>query len=242
MQEYKVYKNTASTAFPLSNPDKIDKLKSGSELYDLTVETQVVARNIFHAHISSEIGDSQEYTELLNVLRRAEEQDEVHIYLNSPGGYISTTIQIVNAMSLCKGTVITHACGMIASAATLIFLAGRGQVIMDDVQFMCHYYSGCAWGKGQELETQAKFYKKSHQKFMWRFYEGFLSEKEFKRMCKGEDFWMGAKEVAKRLKKRIALLDLPQKDINDNLSEDGEYEEEVEVETKPKKKKKKSKK
>jgi ATP-dependent protease ClpP protease subunit len=215
--------------------------QSCSELFDLTVEPQVHKRNIFHIRIGSEIGLPKEYTELINALRRAKDDDEIHIYLNSPGGYLCSTVEIVNAMTMCRGTVITHACGTVASAATLIFLAGHGQVIHEGISFMCHYYSTGMGGKGQEIESYAKWSKKSNQKIMWRFYEGFLKKDEFKRMCKGEDFWMDCAEVARRLKRRIKKLGL----------DEGEEVREIDLATgetetvksaKPSKKKNKSKK
>lgn len=203
---------------------------SGSELFDLTVEPQIVKRNVFHIRIGSEIGLPKEYTELINALRRAKEDDEIHIYLNSPGGYLCSTVEIVNAMRLCKAVVITHACGTVASAATLIFLAGHGQVIHEGISFMCHYYSTGIGGKGQEVESYAKWSKKSNQKIMWRFYEGFLKKDEFKRMCKGEDFWMDAEEVARRLKRRIKKLGLDQQEFVDGQAVDAEGNPIIELE------------
>lgn len=188
-------------------PGSLDNL-SNSDHFALNVEAQVVKKLIFHVRLNKDIGDPSEYTELLNVLRRAKEEDEVHIYINSPGGYLCSTVEIVNAMALCAGTVITHACGTVASAATLIFLAGHIQIIMEDVEFMCHYYSTGFWGKGQELEKYAKHSKKSNQKFMKRFYKGFLTKKEFKSLCNGKDFWFGSKELAKRVQRRIKTLGL----------------------------------
>tara|TARA_R110002020_G_scaffold90534_38_gene220553 strand:+ start:373 stop:1035 length:663 start_codon:yes stop_codon:yes gene_type:complete len=195
--------------FPPTMPSGLENL-SNSEHFSLNVEAQIVKKMVFHLRLNKDIGLPSEYTELLNVLRRAKPEDEVHIYINSPGGYLCSTVEIVNAMSMCEGTIITHACGTIASAATMIFLAGHVQIIMEDVEFMCHYYSTGFWGKGQELETYAKHSQKSNQKFMWRFYKGFLTKKEFKALCNGKDYWFGAKELAKRVKRRIKTLGLDQ--------------------------------
>jgi ATP-dependent protease ClpP protease subunit len=204
-----------------------------NEHFTITAEPEIIKRNRFHIRIGSQIAEPQVYTPLLNILRNAKEDDEVHLYLNTPGGDLDTCLEIVNAMAMTRATTITHACGCVASAGTIIFLAADVQIIMDNIQFMCHYYSSGFYGKGQEIEAYAEHCSVRIQKFMWKYYEGFMTKKEFKRLCKGEDYWFDSEETTVRVKNRINMLTARRE------KEEAEAEKEAKSATKEEKKAKK---
>jgi hypothetical protein len=71
---------------------------------------------------------------------------------------------------------------------------------------------------------------------MRRLYVPFLSEKEFDRLLKGEDFWMQSDEVRDRLKKMVAAME---KDLKKKEREVKALEKKLEIEAKKKVTKKK---
>lgn len=160
----------------------------------------------FRFYLSDDIEEPEKYHQLCQVLRQATDKDQVFIHLNSGGGRIDSTIQIVAAMKECRGEVITVADGIVASAATLIFLAGDGYVVNPHCLFMVHNFSGGAYGKGHELESQIHADIKWFTRIATEFYDGFLTKAEIKKVFRGEDFWFTADEVMTRMDSRLAHL------------------------------------
>jgi ATP-dependent protease ClpP protease subunit len=160
----------------------------------------------YRFYLSTEIDEPENYHQMCQILRTVPEGDTVFIHLNSPGGRLDATSQIIAAMRECRGDVITVADGIVASAATLIFLAGDGFIVNPQCLFMIHNWSGGAYGKGHELEAQIGADIRWFKKLAQDFYEVFLSEDEFNKMLRGEDYWFTADEVSQRIGRRVAHL------------------------------------
>lgn len=152
-------------------------------------------------YLNNEIDDdsSSDIISLLNILRTVDSNDEVRIYLNCFGGRLDYTIQILNAIKDCAGTVVTIIDGLCISAASMIFLAGDEYIVNDFSTMMNHYYSAEMKGKGNEIEKYMEYTLKFSHKLYREIYEGFLSESELQRLFSGEDIWLDAKGIAKRL-------------------------------------------
>jgi ATP-dependent protease ClpP protease subunit len=173
-----------------------------NDYYTIKTKTKVVKTHRYDIYICNHIFSPNEYVDIVDVLLSSKENDEVHIYLNSGGGWCRTTTQIVNAMKYCKANITCHASGLVASCATWIFLAGDHFVIDDDVEFMCHYYSGGMHGKGNEIKADADFSTKYYERLFKKIYKGFLTKDEIKKLIEGKDYYFTQKQVAKRLKKK----------------------------------------
>jgi ATP-dependent protease ClpP protease subunit len=173
--------------------------------YTIKTSTTIVKNHRYDIYILDYIVSPNEYVDILNVLRTAKETDDVHFHLNSGGGWCRTALQIINTMDICKAPITCHASGLVASAATWIFLSGNHFVIENDIEFMCHYYSGGVHGKGNEIEEKVNFSTKYYHKLFKKIYKGFLSKNEIKALIGGTDFWFSQKEVAKRLKKKYKI-------------------------------------
>ena len=176
--------------------DKETKLKNEY----CSINTQPVKYDEYHIYLNNNIDKAYRYNEFLEVLRKASDDDEIFVHLNSDGGYIDTAIQIINAMKTCEAKITTIMEGATHSCASLIFLQGNKKKVLEHSYMLCHYYSGALWGKGQELEAQSAFDKKFLKQFFRNIYKGFLTKKEIEELIKGKDFWFDAKEVKKRLK------------------------------------------
>jgi len=68
---------------------------------------QIIPVTIYHFYITSEIGDVEHFLELIHTLKTAEPHDTVFIYLNTPGGNLRTTIQLITAMRQTNATIKT---------------------------------------------------------------------------------------------------------------------------------------
>jgi ATP-dependent protease ClpP protease subunit len=163
---------------------------------------QTIPVNLYHFYIIGEIGDPTQFLDLINILKTAEEHDTIFIYLNTPGGSLQTTVQIISAMRQCSATVVTCLEGEVCSAGTLIFLAGTKHVVNPNCTFMIHNYSQWIGGKGNEVALRVKYSEQFFKKLALDLYKGFMSEEEIQSVIDGKDYWMDSDEVIRRLNAR----------------------------------------
>lgn len=140
------------------------------------------------------------YFEFLEILRSAGGDDEIHIHLNNNGGYVDTTMQIINYMKESDAKIVTCLEGACHSAASLILLSGDDIRVSEHGSMLCHYYSGGASGKGNEIEAQVEFDKKNYKIFFKKIYNKFLTKEEINELIKGRDIWMSSSEIIKRVR------------------------------------------
>lgn len=160
---------------------------------------QTIQVNLYHFYIITEIDQPEAYLDLINVLKTAEAHDTIFIYLNTPGGSLSTTVQIIGAIRQCAGTVVTCLEGEVCSAGTMIFLSGHRHIISPHSTFMIHNYSHWFGGKGNEVVSYIKYQEQYFRKLARDVYSGFLTDEEIDAVFDGKDFWMDSDEVLRRL-------------------------------------------
>lgn len=169
---------------------------------------QVVPVSFHHFYITGEIEDDVDrYLDMINEIKTAEAHDQIFIYLNTPGGSLSTTIQLISAINQAQATVTTCIESEVCSAGTLLFLAGHQHIVNDNCSFMIHNYSHGPVGKGNEVAQRVKFTEEYFMKLAHSFYKGFLTDDEIEDVCDGKDIWMDSNEVKERLESKQVLLD-----------------------------------
>lgn len=155
--------------------------------------------NIHHFYITGDIDDVDKYIDMINEIKTATPNDTIMIYLNTPGGNLSTTIQIISAIEQSAARVITSLEGEVCSAGTMLFLAGHEKIVNNNTSFMIHNYSHGPFGKGHEVAQRVKFTEKYFRTLARSFYKDFLTTEEIEEVCNGKDMWMEAEEVRERL-------------------------------------------
>lgn len=168
---------------------------------------QTVPVNFYHFYLIDEIGSPDRYIQLINTLKTVEEHDTVFIYLNTPGGQVNTTIQIISAMKQCRGTVVTCLEGEVCSAGTMIFLSGDRFYVNPNCSFMIHNYSGGFSGKGNEVSIQIRHKEEYFKRLMMDVYDKFLTEDEIEAVIDGKDLWFSSEEVIERLRVKVGDTD-----------------------------------
>lgn len=157
--------------------------------------------NVFSVYLTEEIGESKNYRDLFNLLREANPEDNFIIYMNNFGGYVSTGVDIINAMKACNGQVFTCMTGPCYSMAPLITLAAQKVFIEEDTFMMFHDYSTGAEGKGNEISIRMEHEKPHFDNMFKKIVNGFLTKQEIKNVLKGQDLYLGKEEIIKRLKR-----------------------------------------
>lgn len=165
------------------------------------VEIYPIARRIV-IRINSPIGEPDEWSEEVSAIQNATENDIIHIYINSPGGNLFTTTELLSAMLQSKAHIITEITGEACSAGMLLFLAGHEFMVSDDASAMCHGASYGAYGTQGQVHDNVMHSTKHLTKLAYKYYEGFLEPDEIERLLEGKEYWMEAEEIIERLEKR----------------------------------------
>jgi ATP-dependent Clp protease protease subunit len=83
---------------------------------------------------------------------------EIAMYINSPGGIVTSALAIYDTMQYIKSPVSTVCMGMAASAGSLILTAGEPgrRVALPNARIMVHQPSGGFQGKVSDIERHAE--------------------------------------------------------------------------------------
>jgi ATP-dependent protease ClpP protease subunit len=157
-------------------------------------------------YISGNIEEPENYIQMFDTIRHADESDVVKFYINSYGGDLFTAIQFMRVIAESNATVIASVEGACMSAATMLFLCADQFEVTPHSIFMFHNYSGGTIGKGGEMIDQLQHERKWSKSLMTEIYANFLTEDEIEHMLDNKDYWMDGKEVVQRLNKRNQLL------------------------------------
>lgn len=178
--------------------DSLDNLLLPPLPTDKTMFVQNLTRTI-DLYLCGEIKEPEYYMNWLNTINTASENDIIFIHINSPGGFLNTTMQLRDSLINCPAHTIASVEGECCSGATMIFLACKETRMSKNARFMIHSYSGGAFGKAHEIYSSIDFDKDWFKNLCEDVYGGFLTEDEIKEVLDGKDFWFNADETYKRL-------------------------------------------
>jgi ATP-dependent protease ClpP protease subunit len=165
------------------------------------IKKNQTAQNFYNVYISGEITEPKDYIELIDLLKSSTEFDTIRVSINSCGGLVNSTIQIITAIQNSKADVTTAIEGEALSAASLIFLSSEQKEVTKGSYMLCHFFYGGAYGKGHEMVSYTDFINQHYYSFFKSIYKGFLTKNEIKQLFNGTDFWFDDKEIKRRLSK-----------------------------------------
>jgi ATP-dependent protease ClpP protease subunit len=86
----------------------------------------------------------------------AEENDIIHVRINSAGGSVFEGLAIFNALLACKAETIAYIDGLAASMATVIAMGCKKICMSKIAQFMTHSASGFQFGNAKSMRESAQ--------------------------------------------------------------------------------------
>lgn len=91
---------------------------------------------------------------------------DIHMYINSPGGSVSATLALYDAMQFMECNVNTYCMGLAASGAAILLAAGtKGKrYALPNSKVMCHQPYGQVGGQVSDIEIQATEILKEHER------------------------------------------------------------------------------
>lgn len=129
--------------------------------------------------ITGSIDSLYQFTEFIQLLDLATENDIIDVVIDTPGGCVFTTQVLLEHMNSCKAKVTSVANGLVASAGTFLWFFSKNKRVNDWATFMFHCSSHVDFGKSLSIQETAKEmvdYMQNTIKQMIK--EGLLSAKE----------------------------------------------------------------
>ena len=143
-----------SSYYPV--PYVIEKTGRGERAYDI-YSRLLEDRIIF---IGTPIDDNVANAVIAQLLflQKDNKNQDINVYINSPGGSISAGLAIYDTMQFVQCDVATYCIGMAASMAALLLTAGRKgkRNALPNSRIMIHQPWGGAQGTAADIEIQAK--------------------------------------------------------------------------------------
>ena len=136
-------------------PSVIEKSINGERAYD--IYSRLLKDRIII--ISGEINDEMSNTIVATLLYLDSlNHDDISIYINSPGGVITSGMAIYDTMNFIKSEVSTICIGMAASMAAILLSSGcKGKrYILPNGEVMIHQPLGGANGQATEIRIAAE--------------------------------------------------------------------------------------
>ncbi len=137
-------------------PIVVEKTPQGERSYDI-YSRLLKDRIIF---LGSPIDDQTANIIIAQLLflEASDPDKDIHLYINSPGGSVSSTIAIYDTIQYLKSDVSTTCLGMAASGAALILASGtKGKrFALPNSRIMIHQPLGGAEGQVSDIEIQTK--------------------------------------------------------------------------------------
>ena len=134
-------------------PTVIEKYSNKEYAYDL-YSRLLKDRIIF---LSGEINDNVAniiVSELLYLDNLNNE--DIYLYINSPGGSITSGMSIYDTMNFIKSKVITIGIGMCASMAAFLLSSGKLRYVLPNTEIMIHQPIGGAQGQATDIKIAAE--------------------------------------------------------------------------------------
>jgi len=145
-------------------PIVVEKTALGERAYDI-YSRLLQDRIIF---LGSPIDDAVANTVIAELLflDSQNKKEDIRLYINSPGGSVSSALAIYDTMQYVRPAVSTICVGMAASAAALLLSAGaKGKrMVLPNGEVMIHQVLGGAEGQASEIEIHARHILKTRDR------------------------------------------------------------------------------
>lgn len=145
-------------------PTVIEKSQYGERAYDI-YSRLLKERIVF---LAGPINDALANTVIAQLLF-LESQDpkkDIHLYINSPGGSVTSTLAIYDTMNHIKADVSTICIGLAASGGAILLASGQKskRFALPNSEIMIHQVMGGAEGQAVDIDIQARHILKTKDK------------------------------------------------------------------------------
>ena len=125
---------------------------------EMTLEEMLLEnRVIFLVGEINHVSAARVYMQML-YLQSVKRDQDIHLYINSPGGVVDDTLAIYDVMKFLSCDVATYCIGRAESGGAIVFMAGtKGKrYILPNAKVMIHQPYGGVYGQAADIEIQAE--------------------------------------------------------------------------------------
>ncbi|HET9077665.1 MAG TPA: ATP-dependent Clp protease proteolytic subunit [Acidimicrobiales bacterium] len=137
-------------------PTVIEQTSRGERAFDIysrLLKDRIVV-------LGTEINDASAnlLTAQLLFLEAEDPEKDICLYVNSPGGSVTSTLGIYDTMQIIRPEVSTICLGMAASGAAVVLAAGAAgkRMVLPNSRVLIHQPHGGAQGQAVDIENQAR--------------------------------------------------------------------------------------
>lgn len=173
------------------NPIVYDEKGKGNDVFSCNLESRVI-------HMVGEVTDEMAASVVAQLLHLASTgEDDIYLYINSPGGSVSAGMAIYDTMQYIAPDVATVCLGRAASMGAMILSGGaKGKrMILPHGEVMIHQPSGGMSGQASELLIAAEHIKETKQMLNELLSENCGRELAQVAQDTERDHWMRAEEA-----------------------------------------------
>lgn len=137
-------------------PTVIEKTNYGERAYD--IYSRLLKDRIIFIGSQIEDGMANAVIAQLLFLDSQNDKEDIIMYINSPGGVVTSALAIYDTMNYVKPHVQTICLGMAASAAAVLLAAGEKgkRMILPNGEVMIHQVLGGASGQATDIDIHAR--------------------------------------------------------------------------------------
>ncbi|MGB2790957.1 MAG: ATP-dependent Clp protease proteolytic subunit [Candidatus Moraniibacteriota bacterium] len=137
-------------------PTVIEKTHSGERAYD--IYSRLLKDRIIFVGTRIEDGMANAIIAQLLFLESENAKEDIKMYINSPGGSVTSALAIYDTMQYVKPDVQTICVGMAASAAAILLASGKTgkRLILPNAEVMIHQVLGGAEGQATDVDIHAR--------------------------------------------------------------------------------------
>ena len=145
-------------------PTVIEKTNYGERAYD--IYSRLLKDRIIFLGTAIDDGVANAIIAQLLFLEQQNPKEDIKLYINSPGGVVSSALAIYDTMQYIKPDVQTICIGTAASAASLLLSAGKKgkRFVLPNAEVMIHQVMGGAQGQASDIDIHARHILKTRDK------------------------------------------------------------------------------
>ncbi|NTW26916.1 MAG: ATP-dependent Clp endopeptidase proteolytic subunit ClpP [Candidatus Moranbacteria bacterium] len=178
-------------------PTVIEKTNYGERAYD--IYSRLLKDRIIFLGTAIDDGVANAIIAQLLFLEQQNPKEDIKIYINSPGGSVSSALAIYDTMQYIRCDVQTICVGIAASAAALLLGSGKKgkRFVLPNSEVMIHQVMGGAQGQASDINIHAQHILKTKDKL-----NSILAKHTGQKIAKVEkdtdrDYFMSASEAVK---------------------------------------------
>jgi ATP-dependent Clp protease protease subunit len=158
MIEPRIIPGRGPVSMPVSMPGPPGYGGAMNRYREMTLEELLLEnRVIFLIGEINHASAARVYMQMLYLQSQKKDQD-INLYINSPGGNVTDTLAIYDVMRFLSCDVATYCIGECASGGAIAFMAGKKgkRFILPNAKVMIHQPFGGVYGQAADIEIQAE--------------------------------------------------------------------------------------